>query len=141
MWILWWSVPNFFATRSEYSYSSPCSPPAEAKPMLNVARELWPASASSATTRLESRPPESSTPTGTSETIRRSTARRRASRTCSCHSRGDGDGPSGRVDGGSQYRTSLERPSGSIVRTVAGGSLRTPVRIVRGGGTTECQDM
>ena len=28
------------------------------------------------------------------------------------------------------------RPSGSTTRTVAGGSLRTPVRMVRGGGTT-----
>ena len=34
--------------------------------------------------------------------------------------------PLGRVDGGSQYGTSVLRPSGSIVRTVAGGSLRTP---------------
>jgi hypothetical protein len=28
-------------------------------------------------------------------------------------------------------------PSGRTVRTVAGGSFRTPVRIVRGAGTTE----
>jgi hypothetical protein len=32
-------------------------------------------------------------------------------------------------------------PSGSMVRIVAGGSLRTPCRIVRGGGTTACQVM
>ena len=30
-------------------------------------------------------------------------------------------------------------PSGSTISTVAGGSLRTPARIVRGAGTTECQ--
>ena len=43
-------------------------------------------SASSATTRLESMPPDSSTPTGTSATIRRFTATRRPSSTASCQS-------------------------------------------------------
>jgi hypothetical protein len=42
---------------------------------------------------------------------------------------------------GSQKTESVIAPSASITRIVAGGSLRTPDRIVRGGGTTACQDM
>src|ERR687884_603950 len=51
--------------------------------MLNVASPRWPSSASSPTIRLESSPPESSTPTGMSATSRRRTAIRSASSTAS----------------------------------------------------------
>ena len=44
-----------------------------------------------------------------------------------------------RVNGGSHQRRSRRRPSGSTTSSVAGASLRTPRRIVRGAGTTECQ--
>ena len=82
-------------------------------------------------------PPESRTPTGTSATIRRSTATRSRSSSASCQSRSVQSARSGsRPNAGLQYTWSLCRPSGSITRTVAGGSLRTPFRIVRGGGTT-----
>ncbi len=81
--ICWWSVSKCLAIRSEYSNSSPDSPPAASNPMLNVRRPCCPLSASSATIRLESMPPDSSTPTGTSATIRRSTAIRSVSSTAS----------------------------------------------------------
>ena len=84
--ILWWSVSNRSATRLEYSNSSPDSPPADSKPMLKVCSPCWPASASRATTRLESMPPDSRTPTGTSATIRRSTAVRREASSASSQS-------------------------------------------------------
>jgi len=136
--IWWWSVPKRWATREEYANSSPDSPPADSKPMLNVWSPCWPASASSATTRLESIPPDSSTPTGTSATIRRSTARRSAASRASCQSRSSRSSRAGsRVKLGRQYTWSVWTPSGSTTRTVAGASLRTPVRIVRGAGTTE----
>ena len=71
--------------------------------MLNVASPVWPCSASSATTRLESMPPDSSTPTGTSETIRRSTAVRSAASSASSQSREDHPARSGsRVNSGRQ---------------------------------------
>ena len=57
------------------------------KPTLNVFSPTWPSSASSATTSDESSPPDSSTPTGTSATIRRRTASRSASRVASRQSR------------------------------------------------------
>src|SRR5512135_3615496 len=138
--------------------------------MLNV-DSRWLDAASSATMRLESRPPESRTPTGTSATIRRSTAARSSASTSSAHSAAGADAgaeaaapraeaaapgakaaapgaeaevyagvAAGRVKDGIQYTWSLLLPSTSTVRTVAGGSFRTPVRIVRGAGTTECQD-
>ena len=71
--------------------------------MLKVCRPCWPASASSATTRLESMPPDSSTPTGTSATIRRSTAVRSeassaSSQSCSVQSAWSGS----RLNSGSQ---------------------------------------
>ena len=135
--IWWWSVPYSAATRSENANSFPSRPPASGKPIENVASPRWPCSASSATIRLESSPPESSTPTGTSETIRRRTATRSASSSASRHSSGERSPP--RSCGGFQYSRSRRRPSGSTVSTVAGASLRTPVRIVRGAGTTECQ--
>ena len=77
------------ATRSENANSLPSRPPASGKPIENVASPRWPCSASSATIRLESSPPESSTPTGTSETIRRRTATRSASSSASRHSSGE----------------------------------------------------
>ena len=83
------SVANSRATRSENSNSSPSRPPASGKPIENVARPRWPCSASSATIRLESSPPDSRIPTGTSATIRRRTATRSASRTASAQSAGD----------------------------------------------------
>src|SRR3954447_11213798 len=76
-------------------------------------------------TRLESTPPDSSTPTGTAAIWWRPTAMRSASATRS------------RV--GRQYVHSRLRPSASTTRTVAGGSLRTPRSSVRGAGTIECQ--
>src|SRR5690606_32756096 len=63
-----------------------CSPLAASNPIEKVRRSFWPASASSATITLESTPPDRSTPTGTSATWRRSTARRRLARTASAHS-------------------------------------------------------
>ena len=139
IWMRWWSVPNRSATRVEYSNSSPDSPPADSKPMLNVLRPVWPASASSATTRLESMPPESSTPTGTSATIRRSTATRSLLQERLLPVAG---GPVAAVGVAGELAASSRRCRGwrrpvSMTRTVAGGSLRTPVRIVRGAGTTE----
>ena len=72
--------------------------------------------------------------------MRRSTATRSASSIASCQSSGVQSARAGsRANGGSQYTVLWRRPSGSTVSTVAGGSLRTPVRIVRGAGTTECQ--
>ena len=136
--IRWWSVPNRSATSVEYSNSSPLSPPADSKPIENVASPVCPASASRPTTRLESMPPDSSTPTGTSATIRRSTASRSRSSSASSQSRDVQSARSGsRVNSGSQYTRSVVAPSGSIVRTVAGGSLPMPARMVRGAGTTE----
>ena len=71
--------------------------------MLNVFSPCWPASASSATTREESMPPDSSTPTGTSATIRRSTAVRSLPISASCQSRSDQSARSGsRSNDGSQ---------------------------------------
>ena len=83
--------------------------------------------------RLESSPPESSTPTGTSATIRRSTAVRSARQTALRPVLGGHGARGGRV----YDRLPVDacrcscRPARSI-RTVAGGSLRTPARIVRG---------
>ena len=72
--------------------------------------------------------------------MRRSTAMRSASSIASCQSSGVQPARSGsRAKGGSQYTRAAAPPSGSTVSTVAGGSLRTPARIVRGAGTTECQ--
>ena len=136
--IWWWSVAYSVATRSENANSSPSRPPASGKPIENVASPRWPCSASSATIRLESSPPESSTPTGTSATIRRRTATRRASSSASRHS-ASLRSPSSRSCAGFQYSRSRRVPSGSTTSSVAGGSLRTPLRIVRGAGTTECQ--
>ena len=79
-------------------------------------------------------PPESSTPTGTSATIRRSTATRRAPSSASCQSRSLRRLLGSRVKAGGQYSARVLVPSGSTTRTVAGGSFRTPARIVRGGG-------
>ena len=62
--IWWWSVPNSAATRSENSNSSPSRSPTSSKPTENVASPCWPCSASSATIRLESSPPDSRIPTG-----------------------------------------------------------------------------
>ncbi len=87
---------------------------------------------------LESSPPESSTPTGTSETMRRSTATRSASSTASSQSRAVIPSWAGsRVKLGSQYVTSRREPSGSTTSRVAGGRRRTPRRMVCGAGTTE----
>ncbi|CNM21144.1 Uncharacterised protein [Mycobacterium tuberculosis] len=63
--------------------------------MLKVANPCWPCSASSATTIEESMPPDSSTPTGTSATIRRFTAVRSASINAASQSRPDQDALSG----------------------------------------------
>ncbi len=72
--------------------------------------------------------------------MRRRTATRSASRTASVQSASDQAARSGsRANGGSQYRRSRRLPSGSTTSTVAGGSLPTPRRIVRGAGTIECQ--
>jgi hypothetical protein len=131
-------VSNRLATRSEYANSSPLSPAAASNPMLNVVRPRCPCPASSATTKDESSPPDSSTPTGTSATIRRRTAVRSASSTASRHSSGPRrSGRAARLNSGDQYGVSATRPSAVTTRTVAGGSLRTPRRIVRGAGTTE----
>ena len=96
--ICWWSVAKCSAIRSEYSNSSPDSPAVAWKPTLNVFSPTWPSSASSATTSDESSPPESSTPTGTSATIRRRTASRSASRMASRQSRGAHPGVLGPAD-------------------------------------------
>jgi hypothetical protein len=99
---IWWcSVANCLAITSEYANSSPLSPAAASNPMLNVVSPRCPPSASSATMKLESRPPDSSTPTGTSATMRRSTAVRSRSRTASRHASG-GIGVAGRLNGGFQ---------------------------------------
>ncbi|GAB2610034.1 hypothetical protein GCM10009696_14530 [Kocuria himachalensis] len=83
-------------------------------------------------------PPDSSTPTGTSATMRRLTAVRSFSTSPSCQSCSDqSERSSSRVNWGFQYSWSEAEPSRSTVRTVAGGSFRTPWRIVRGAGTTE----
>ena len=68
--------------------------------MENVLRSFWPISASRATTIEESMPPESSTPTGTSATMRRSTAVRSESSAVCAHSCAERS-PS-RVNSGSQ---------------------------------------
>ena len=133
-WMRWWSVWKRSATASDQRNSSPSSSPIDSKPMLKVDRSSWPRSRSSPTMRLESSPPDSSTPTGTSDTIRRSTARRSAAATASRHS--SGDRSAGASVAEPQYDTSRRVPSGSTTSMVAGGSLVTPVRIVRGDGTT-----
>src|ERR1700754_4239223 len=122
---------------SEYLNSSPLTPPTDSKPIENVAKPCWPASARSPTIRLESTPPDSRHPTGTSATRRRSTASRNASRTASSQSRSDQSALYLRlVKSGSQYVVVVVRPAGSIATKDAGGTLVTPRRIVRGGGTT-----
>ena len=63
--------------------------------MEKVASPCWPCSANSATTIDESMPPDSSTPTGTSATMRRATAVRRASISASCQSRIDHEARNG----------------------------------------------
>jgi hypothetical protein len=45
-----------------------------------------------------------------------------------------------RADGDVPIDVLARRPSGSIVRIVAGGSFLTPFKIVRGAGTTACSD-
>ena len=83
-------------------------------------------------------PPESSTPTGTSATIRRSTATRRLS-SSACLPVLLGPVRAVRVTTerrAPSRRWSVWRPSGSTTRTVAGGSFRIPFRMVRGAGTT-----
>jgi hypothetical protein len=83
-------------------------------------------------------PPDSSTPTGTSATIRRWTAVRSFSTSASSQSRSvQSERASTRANSGTQYSWSVAEPSGSTTRTVAGGSLRIPCRMVRGAGTTE----
>src|SRR6202034_3163231 len=74
---------------SEYWNSSPLTPPADSKPMEKVDSPCWPASASRPTIRLESTPPESRHPTGTSATRRRCTANRSVDSTASSQSRSD----------------------------------------------------
>ena len=80
----------------------------------------------------ESMPPDSSTPTGTSATMRRATASPQLSRPgASCQSRSDHPrcalpGSRAKSAGPSRQRSSVLAPSGSMTRTVAGGSLRTP---------------
>ena len=74
---------------SEYLNSSPSSPPAASKPIEKVPRPCWPASASNPTIRLESSPPDSRQPTGTSATRRRFTAVRSDARMASSHSESD----------------------------------------------------
>ena len=134
-----WSVPNSRATRSENANSSPSRPPASGKPIENVARPRWPCSASSATIRLESSPPESSTPTGTSATIRRCTATRSASSSASSQSSSTAVAPGrARTAGPSSAARGGARPARSTAAWPA-ASLRTPRRIVRGAGTIACQ--
>jgi hypothetical protein len=60
------------------------------------------------------------------------------SRTASSQSRSDQSALSWRpAEVGAQYVVVVLRPSGSIATSDAGGTLVTPRRIVRGGGTTE----
>ena len=109
--------------------SSPSRSPASSKPMQNVASPVWPCSASSATIRLESRPPESSTPTGTSATMRRRTATPQR-----LHDRAPPSPPptSPRGAGSRVERRVPVAALGAAGRRarrparVAGGSLRTP---------------
>jgi hypothetical protein len=69
--------------------------------------------------------------------MRRFTAWRRPASTMSRHSSaGRATSAGARVKSRCQNVLSFRVPSGSITRTVAGGSLRTPFRIVRGAGTT-----
>ncbi len=99
----WWSVPNSSAMTSEYLNSSPSTLFTDSKPIENVASPFCPAWASRPTMRLESSPPDSSTPTGTSAIMRRSTASRSAASTASSQSRADQSAlPGSRLNGGSQ---------------------------------------
>ncbi len=82
--ILWWSVAKRSATMSDCSGTRrPRRRPPPRSRWRTSARPCWPASASSPTIRLESRPPESRQPTGTSATRRRSTAVRSDASTAS----------------------------------------------------------
>lgn len=96
--------------------------------MLKVARSVWPCSASRATTSDESTPPDKSTPTGTSATMRRLTEVRSESSSSACQRSSSQSARSGwGAKVGSQYFRSVRRPSGLTVMTVAGGSLRMPL--------------
>src|SRR6185437_10940716 len=107
---------------SEYWNSSPLISPADSKPMENVDSPCCPASASNPTIRLESTPPESRQPTGTSATNRRSTAVRSEDSTASSQSRSDqSERSSCRVKSGSQYVVATRRPSGSMASSDPGG--------------------
>ena len=81
--IAWWSVPKRFATISASPSSETSS---SAKPIENVCTGREDCSAMSAVMRLESRPPLSITPSGTSLIMRARTDSRRSSSRRSCSS-------------------------------------------------------
>jgi hypothetical protein len=140
MWNWWWRVAKCAATASEYSNSLPRSSGWSSNPTEKVIRSSTPCSASRATSRLESRPPESSTPTLTSAINRRFfTAARRVSWMASRHSASlQGLVRTGR----GQLPVDAALAAGRSRRCaahVAGASLRTPFSRVRGAGTTACR--
>ena len=130
------SAPKCAAIRSEYSNSSPAIPFTVSKPTENVfGRTPW--LASRATTKELSRPPDRSTPVGTSATHLRFTANDKPLATNSVQSASLNPASSARsATDNDQYLSCRRVPSGSMIMIVAGGTFRTPLRIVSGAGTT-----
>ena len=128
----WWSVPKRFATISASPSSDTSS---SAKPIEKVCTGREDCSAISAVMRLESRPPLSMTPSGTSLIMRARTDSRSSSISCSCsssHASASRGAPSSH---GFQYgRWSTILPSSKTI-SAAGSSLRTPANSVYGPGT------
>ena len=104
---------------------------------------VWPASASRPTIRLESTPPDSRQPdrhVGDQAALDGG-AQRRENGVLPVTFGPVGAFRRGGVKSGSQYVVVVRLcPSGSIATSDAGGTLDTPRRIVRGGGTTEWKD-
>jgi hypothetical protein len=132
--ISWWSVPYRSATSRAAPRSSKCR---SSKPTVKVRTGSVLRSAASATSVEESRPPERSTPTGTSAIRCAETESRRRSRSSSA-SVAVSVASSERLVSARGFVKRSSRTSWlpcSHTSTVPGGSFRIPRKIVSGAGT------
>ena len=130
--ISWWSQPKRLATRA--AWRSSFWLPSSRKPIANVCTGMLDASAMSATTRLESSPPESIAPSGTSLISLMRTASASSGSSSSVYSSSVRAGSSGCGIGYRQYVPTSIRPP-PIVSIPPGGSFEIAVNGVCGYGT------